>query len=251
MGVIMHGMDRSLILRSVIIVIMSVSVVFALDSHGRHQRRVDEGYRPDDPRLRHVLVDRPEEAYRVWRRNGYHGRIIVALGTRLNFVRAQKVPSMLQPPFPLQVPDLLQTSEGGLRSNNYLLVAMKAGVAREIVSVVPDRVLRGKISYAQGAAGVSTSGERIAVPYFGSPRTITALAHLRVPHEPVLLYVNASFFRDSDPRDVIERLCDAGISTDLVVLCRSLDDREVTAAEREKLRRFETLLGGRGGKVRF
>jgi hypothetical protein len=244
----MGSRGRSAYILSAVMAILFVTVIVALNHYGREKRILGKSYTFGDRPMKSVIVDRPEDAYRLWKKNGYRGRIVVALGTRLNFVQPDEAPVYQQSPFPVIVDDLIRMSEGALQSNNYLLIAVRAGVARMVVSVVPEAVLQEKIAYASSTEGASATAERIDVPYFGTPRMITALPFLRAPDEPVLLYINASFFRYYDPDDVLTRLRRTGISTDLVVLCRSLDDVDVTVAERERLRRFEQLLGGISGK---
>jgi len=243
----MTNKDRTSYFLSAAIIIVAAAVVPAIDVYGRKNRIQGPACILDDLRLNSMTIDRPEDAYRVWKQKGYRGRIVVALGRRLNFVQRDEALSGGAASFPVKVPDLVRTSEQGLRSNNYLLVAMQTGIARKVVSVVPNDVLQEKMATARSTEGASTSAGRIDAPYFGSPRAITALQFLRAPDEPVLLYINASFFRDHEPEDVLAQLGRIGIRTDLVVLCRSLDDDDVTESQRERLRRFGEMLGGGRG----
>lgn len=233
---------------SAVLIILSPVILLSVERYGRDSRSAGISYSLADPALDRATIDYPEEAYTLWKQRGFKGRVIISFSRRLNFVRLEA--DALIPPmsFPLQVFNLSNAAEGNLRPDNFLYIAMETGIARKIVHIVHESVLQEKIENARGSEGVTVGENRIQAPHVGSPRTIALMSSLRPFDEPVLVYVNASVFRDYDPEEFLRQLLKSGLYTDLMVLCRSYDDSEVTEKEREKLRIFEALLGGSGEK---
>ncbi len=225
-----------------ILVFFSVTVV-SLDRFGTNSRKAGHGCSLNDSQLVKLSVNYSDEAYKVWQQKGFKGRVVVALSRRLNFVN-NGMENLIPPmSFPLKVFNLSKAIEGRLKSDNFLFVAMETGIAREIISVVPEKIYPEKREAAKGIEGVSVKEGRIKVPNLGSPREITVMPFFKATKEPALLYISASFFSDYEPGELLGLLKKAGIKTDLVILCRSLDDNDVTDKDREKLRVFEMLLG--------
>lgn len=196
-----------------------------------------------------VAVERPEEAFRAWTRRGLRGRVVVTFSRRLNFLETGET-RLIPPtsPFPVPVANLARLAEKELSTDTFLFVAMKSGVARELIQVVPDSDMAAKRD-AAAAEGLVFRQGRLHLPVMGSPRSITSPAFFIPPREPVLLYVNASFFRDVAPDELLRLLVRTGTTTDCVVLASSPDDGEVSQGERERLLAFKRLLeGGYGGK---
>lgn len=187
-----------------------------------------------------VEVERADEAYSAWKERRLHGRVVVSISSRLYFVApVWRLPPRDPTGRPLD-PSL--ALEHALTPQNFLLTSLERGVAREIRHVVPDRVFAAKVSGSLGEEGVHLSGENLAAPHRGSPRSLTTLEGFRAPGEPALLFVSASWFGERDAGALWRQLASSGLSTDLVVLCASRDDPEITEAQREQLARFAGLL---------
>lgn len=240
--------DRVLYLLPAGILILFFITLISLDKHGRNSRTEGIGYPLNAPQIIKITVGYPEQAYNLWKEKGFKGRIVISLGRRLNFVEPVELSSVPAMTFPLKISNISKVVEDNLKAENFLLVSMETGLAREIIHIVPENLLFEKMEFAGKEEGVFISKEKIEAPFFGSPRTITTLSSLKSPVEPALLYVNASIFKEIEPEELLGQLVKTGLKTDLVVLCRSYDDKEVTDRERESLKVFDMLLGGLGGR---
>ena len=224
-----------------------ISVLIIAEKKGINSRRF---FRDEivGTRIVTLTVDKPTEAYDVWQMMKFRGRVIVSLGRRLNFVQiaaSDIIPSYADfPIMPFNLPDKM---EKAVTDRNFLFVSMKSGIARGIIHIVPEDVFSEKSAYSGRDSEVKVRSGAIDAPFLGSPRTITTLRNFRGLDEPALLYVNASFFRDREPAEVMEQLRRSGLTADYIVLCRSFDDDEVGETERRRLESFEMLLGGGSG----
>jgi hypothetical protein len=230
-------------LASAALLVAFAGAVVSVDAYGKSRRVAGPPHEVSRAPVPVRVVERADDAYREWRARGLHGRVVVALGTRLYFVDPG-------PDLPLRAPDgrpidPAEAMERALDARSFLRVAMERGIAREIRHVLPDRAYAEKASFAGGEEGVRVEERRISAPSFGSPRSLTTLDGLSADAEPVLLFVSASFFGERDAAETWRRLASAGLRTDLVVLCRSYDDPDVSAAQRDELAAFASLLGAR------
>jgi hypothetical protein len=200
-------------------------------------------HHPEKP----VMVNSPEDAYRRWRKAGLNGRVVISISRWLNFVdinSALIIP--VRNPKPLLVRNVAHEAEKQLSAKNFLKIAVLNGVAREVIHVVPETEYPDKVAAVREVEGATARGDAIFAPDHGTPRRITTLKGLKRAGEPVLLYLNASFFRYHTPEEVLEGLKRAEIAADDVVLCLSANDPDVTEAERDRLRRYADLAGGAG-----
>lgn len=227
-----------------------VLLLFSLDLYGRHSRVSGKGGAVGEQGVRIVHVDSPEECFSVWEKEGFKGRVVVSLSRRLNFEVLDEDQFLRRTSFPLNLVNLSAEAKKRLNSRNFLYISLKTGIAREIVHVVPESVFPEKADAAQGVEGVSVLGKVISAPHLGTPRLITSVHFSRSIEEPVLLYVNASIFGEQAPEAILRNLQQVGLKTDLVVLCRSSNDSEVTPMERGRIERFGELLGDADGMGR-
>lgn len=221
--------------------LLAATVVF-LAVWGRSARAIGPASTVGQGKTELVSVARPEEAFQVWQRLGYRGRVVVTFSRWLNFLETGEtrlIPATS--PFPLQVGNLSRMAERELAKENFLYIAMKSGIARELIQVVPESEMAVK-NAAAAAEGVAPRNGMLKLPVLGSPRTITSPRFFLPPREPALLYVNASFFRDVEPVELFRLLVRSRVATDCVVLALSTDDREVSSRERERLMAFKGLL---------
>lgn len=197
------------------------------------------------PAKRVVIINNPEDTYRRWQGDGQRGRVVIAASRWLNFVDINS--SLIIPirnPQPLRVTNLAKGAEAQLSAKNFLNIAVLNGVAREIIHVVPEAEYPDRLAAVRAVEGAIARADDILVPHFGTPRRISTFKGFKVPAEPVLLYLNASFFKYHQPEELLEKLKKTGLQIDETVLCLSSDDSEVTAEERARLRRFAELAGG-------
>lgn len=241
------GNRKANICCSIVIVIFFSCVLLFLAGYGKAGRVTGVPVSLDDRRIAKELVNRPEEAYGIWEKSGHKGRMVVSLSRRLNFIETHEETFIPHSPFPVKVFNLATSVEATLDDKNFLFVSLLKGIAREIIHIVPEQAFQEKLRFAE-KNGIAATNGKINVPFRGSPRWIAPLSELKPIREPVLLYVNASFFEEVEPAALFNHLRDIGLKTDLVVLCRSFDDDEVTPLEREKLDAFARMIGEAGGK---
>jgi hypothetical protein len=228
--------------------LLLAATLVGLAAWGKSSRSAGPAVTIGRGRVEVISVPRPEDAFLTWSRRGYRGRVVVTFSRRLNFLETGEtrlIPATSA--FPVQVGNLSRLAEKELAKENFLSIAMKSGIARELVQVVPESEMAGKIA-AAAAEGVTPRHGMLKLPVQGSPRTITTPVSFVTPKEPVLLYVNASFFRETELADLLRLLEGRGLATDCVVLATSDDDPEVTPVERERLKVFRGLLEAGHGR---
>lgn len=188
------------------------------------------------------MVANPENAYQRWHAHGEHGRIVVALSRWLNFVETdEKIPN--RNPVPLHVMNLAVDAAKQLSSQNFLYLAVRSGIAREIIHVVPESGYVERLANVKETEGAKAREHDILAPHIGTPRRITTLTNLSMKsREPVLLYINASFFSEYEPKELLFHLKRAGVRASDIVLCLSEHDDQVKKRERERLKEFAELL---------
>lgn len=232
---------RQALLSLVAVAAALAGAVAAVDTLGK-SRRIAGPAHPLRAGVPVITIDSAEEAFRLWKTRGLHGRIVVSLSSRLYFVEPEVELSALSAAAG-RIVDPAGVAERSLGPLNFLWMALERGVARELRHVLPDPVFAEKAASILGDPLVEAGHDAIRAPYLGSPRLLTTLGGLGAPPEPVLLFVSASFFADRSAADVARRLASLGLRTDLVVLCRSLDDPEVTPLEQARLEQLAALLG--------
>ena len=232
---------RQAILALVAVAAALAGAVAAVDFIGKSSRIAGPGH-PVRAGAPVVTVASAEEAFRLWKRRGLHGRIVVSLSSRLYFVEPEVELSSLFDEAG-RVVDPAEVAERSLGPMNFLWMALERGIARELRHVLPEPVFAEKAASILGDPLVEEGHDAIRAPYLGSPRLLTTLGGLGATSEPVLLFVSASFFANRSAPDVARRLESLGLRTDLVVLCRSLDDPEVTPLQRASLEQLAVLLG--------
>lgn len=228
-------------LLSLLIFILLGGALFLLDDYGKDARTPGQRFRMHEPRVNTMVFDDPVQVYAAWKSNGLRGRVLVSLSRRLNFVFPTEKAIMPSGLFPPEYFSFSQAVERNLGAENFLLVSLESGLARKIVHLVPERLYAERFAFRRDNGGAVHEQDRVALTFFGSPRIITTMRHFAPPREPVLLYVNASVFRDDEPEALLRWLLATDLEADQVALCRSFDDSEVTEGERKKLAAFGRL----------
>jgi hypothetical protein len=226
--------SRQLLFSIGIIALFSMGIIF-LDRFGKSSRIMDNGHFLGTRGIKTTSVNNPEEAYRLWKQNGFKGRTVVSLSEEVS----SAMPRVdIEAGHPLNVYNISNKFETKLDWKYFLSVSIETGIARKIIYVVPEPVFSGMFE----RAGIKArKAERIDIPLFGSPRTITPVSFFRPPDEPVLLLVCASIFKEHEPERLMAQLVESGMKTDFVVLCRACDSSVVADEEIERLGVFEKL----------
>lgn len=224
------------------IISLFTSTLVALDHFGKRGRVTGDSFLLGAGRILCVEVQQEGDVFKIWKERRCKGRVVVSLSRRLNFVSAADTElidesGIYAAPNPLVVFNLAPVFEKKITAKNFMFTSMKADIARKVIHVLPDADFQ---SINRG-----TSGKKVVLTdLLGSPRLITTLDAIRCDMEPVLLYISASFFKETDPLTVWRHLLRKGVRTDCIVLCYALNDDEVTENEREKLVAFAGLLSG-------
>lgn len=218
------------------ILISFLVIIVFLDQYGRSSRVTGRAYSINELGVKTVSVDYPEEAYNTWKQNGLRGRVVASF-SRSPAIEMPVITLMVG--FPLKVFNISETVEAKLMPENFLSAAIETGIARRLIFIVPEDVFKVELN----KEGVSKGNGKVDVPLFGSQRTITTMPFFKSLNEPLLLYIDASFFGRYEPEEFLRLLRNTGVETDLIVLCRAYNDDGVTDKEREKLRIFERLIG--------
>lgn len=237
---------RTLYIYSSGVILLFVMTFACLDRFGKRCRVFGYAGPLTDSHINRIVVDDPAEAFTYWQNKKFRGRMVISLSRRLHFfIDESRTPLM---PFPIKVFNLSQEAARVLNGNNFLYVASKTGLARETIHIVNDSQFAEKLRQVKEVEGAQVRRNGISAPLYGSPRLITTLTYLQPSNEPVLLHINASFFRECEPQALLQQLLKSGVTADAIVLSKSLHDGEVTAIERERLEAFARLLGIGNGK---
>lgn len=234
-------------LTSVLIVILVAASLFILSHTGVSSRLYGSAKGFSDGDVPYYILRTSAEVYPFWKSAGVRGRAVIHFGRFLHYVGVD-MPGVYEgrDRFPVKTADLLGEYEKKLEYRNFLRVAVKGNVARELYNVLPPEAFREKFRSVGGgsrAEGVWVAGDTVVTHDFGLRRTITG----RIPlvEEPVLINIDASYFSGADAPALLSELKRSGVRTDLLTLTLSEDNPDVSEAERERLREFARLLGGR------
>lgn len=230
------------LLCSLLILLFFASVIVGVSRYGMSSRKTGVSGSLDTQGAVTRIIDRPEEAYGVWKESGFKGRVAVCFSRRLNFIDQDERTLISSNSFPLNIHNLAPVIETSLNETNFLYVSMIKGITREIYHVVPENSFSERREFAI-KQGVTVTNGSIHIPYRGAPRWIVPLSQMKPIKEPVLLYVNASYFEEVTPEMLFDYLKRINLKTDLVILCRSTDDIEVAPLGRQKLEAFAKMMG--------
>lgn len=236
--------NRGAIVLAAAVVAASASVGFVAARVGRSAREAGRVERRGA--AAHAARD-AEELHALRRAFAGRGRVVVSVSEHLHFEEVSADEAWAgNDAFPLRVFDLSPLLEAQVGLRNHLRVALRAGIYREIVHVVPSESLPALKAVArQRRIDVISIGDRaITLHEWGSRRTITD----RLPEmgEPVVLELDASWFERGKPAALAAQLEGSDLAVDLVLLDFAADDPEVTAAGREALAAFGERFTRRG-----
>lgn len=226
---------------TVIIIISAIISLLLMALTGSKARQTSQSVAQQNRRI--VMVDSPDDVFRLWRKSNEQGRIVVSISRWLNFVEIEDI-TPKDNPVPLHVTNLALDAEKQLSPENFLTVAVRSGIAREIIHVVNESGFASRLEAVGQVEGAKARPHGILIPFIGTPRTITIPTYLKMAHsEPVLLYVNASIFSEYEPGELLMFIKRSGLHASQIILCSSKHDEQVSSKERESLNQFGNLLG--------
>jgi hypothetical protein len=219
-------------------------VTLALLDRAGARGRVMRPSPSESPPVAVRVVRTSQELLGLWQREGVRGRRLVHASRFLHFVPVED-DSWFEDldRFPIETFDLARRFEGSVDARNLLWVSLQTGTSRAVDHVLPPAVMDEKLAQVGRPIGVNGQGRRELVVYdHGSPRVISD----QFPSiaEPVLLSIDASYLESIDPATVLADLDRSGLDYDLLVLCRSEDNPDVTGASRLRLDKLAAVMSG-------
>jgi len=230
-----------------ILVLCAVSVV-ALNLGGISSRVRAKAFALAADRPRVHLLRTTGGLYALWQERHVHGRVVVHLGKYLHFTDSQLSSGMNGQFFP-QISAVARDHQDFRMSpasyRNFLWDAFQENIVRKIYNVIPPSDFAQRFGQENAAGSRQEIIEKFAASdiYDGAQRTFTAT--LPRITEPVLLNIDASYFGSADARELFDSLMRSGLRSDLVTVCLSEDNPDVTDLERGRLREFLALLSQR------
>jgi hypothetical protein len=228
------------------IVLLAILTLLGLNHVGSTSRRFEKVGAFGDSTIRPFVVDSGVDAYRIWKQQRLHGRMVLFLTGEWERVDPDKffmVPD--ERSYPLEFfTYATAVEESRLDRTTFLYAATVTGIARNLFVILPEVTFATMSDRARGSHNAHFTGHTLQLSYHGLPRTFATLAHLPHLPEAMLLYVGASFFRDQTPESVYSQLRQSGLITDCIILSTMRDDLRVTEADLSRLNTFAGLIGG-------
>lgn len=230
-----------------LLILIAAGVLSAIDNYGKNSRIYSGAVGGiGNHQVATYIVETSQEAYDVWKRLGVRGRTLLFIADRWRKLDVNELfpPIPMTRKYPLILNNIPETMEQrGVTSSNFLYIAALNGIARRVVAVLPKRGFDEMAEMARGAKNSKISSDTIYLTHQGFPRWFTTEEHLIQESEPVLLYIEASYFREEEPEKLFDKLVKSRITLDSLVLCTGSDDSSVTGRETEKMQRFAKLAG--------
>lgn len=235
-------------LTAVLIALFLVTTLFGLEKAGRSARSAATPHDLTDPSLPHKVLAGPGDVFAFWKQQGVRGNIVVHVGRDLHFTPVEKPDSEKgAPAYPIVVPAAALEYESALNAQNFLWLAMRSNMARQVISVLPHDSFREKVSLVQeavqkGYLGILAMDDTTIVAHeLGSRRVITD-GYLPPIDEPVVLNVDASIFSFYEPAALYALLEKAGLRIMLMTCSLSEGNAAVKDQARTRLKEFAQLV---------
>ena len=237
---------RAYALGAAALLLFAVAATASLELYGRSCRTflgIPGPLRP--PAVTGAIVERPEDAYRLWKDKGAHGRIVAVLAGRWDRVLIDSFkPYLTSAAFPKAFFDPFTWWEKELNGANFLFLAAQKGIAREIVCILPEQEYRRLFDSAD-ESGPVPAGPVTLKTYEGYRRAFAADPRAIPLAEPVLLYIGASFLEAQTSGAARAMMENSGWTTDFAVFCAEGGDKCTSAEARERLAELAAAMGAR------
>ncbi|MEI6207994.1 MAG: hypothetical protein WCP20_14525 [Desulfuromonadales bacterium] len=233
------------IVTSLTIVFLAIGSLVGIDHVGKSNRVTGRAGNIQAQEIVRKMVDDPRDAYRFWREAGYQGRTVVYIADRWeSFDPGELIPAQMFRAYPLQLYNTARLLEDEhLNGVTLLYVASMNKIIRRIVAVMPGAEVDRLAAAARKTKDYRVSDRGVFVTRQGFPRWYMTGANFSGVNEPVLLYVGASYFKNSEPEELNRQLSAAGLQTDCVILCNERGKDTVSSKETARLARFAQLIG--------
>lgn len=178
---------------------------------------------------------------------GTHGALVVQAGAKDSYSAISlegAVPTRTGQSghvFPPPAIDAAAAYRSAIASDNYMWVATRLGLVRNAIQLVPPAQFDQLLAAVAAARTPLTkvTSDSVTLQYAGDIHTV----YRRLPRlgTDAVLFVNASYFLDSTPEQLVSQLHDAGVRPRLLVASYDEDDPQVTQAARQRLLDFVNL----------
>jgi hypothetical protein len=194
----------------------------------------------------HSVVD-ARAAYQRWREKGVYGRRLVVFTGRWATVPmghpGQPIPSDFPTLAAKDSPENIKSAS--LVNNNTVFAAVTlSGLARDLIIVIPRGLLNQRTEITRGSPGRIARPGYLSLPFLGYQRIFIAcdLPPEQTPRiaEPVLIFVEPSFFKNGACGDVENWLAVRGLKSDLALV--AFDDPAANDNQRAFAHRLATRI---------
>jgi hypothetical protein len=199
----------------------------------------------NEPPITIEVVETSAELHDALLASGMRGRVLLALSSFLHFVPVGGVIPQGLVRFPVPAFNLVEAFGSEVNHTNVLWVVLQAGVAREVVHVLPrEDYQRRRGELNAGPVGVVLAPDAIITHELGSRRTLRVAPPPLA--EPVLLIIDASYLDLVGVGEALELLRGSGLRTDLMVANLARDNPDVSDLGRKRLHSLADALAGGG-----
>lgn len=193
---------------------------------------------------------REGDIYWHWKELGIRGRVVIYFNRYLNFLARHESEFLnLRAGFPVKTIDMMRAIEAIISDENFLWVAVEAGIARKVYHVIPEKTLPERMEVAREfnvfnvkkGEPYKINGNVIEGHYRQTPRYVLTIKDLKGLDEEVVIAFHPSYFEfDETPEEVYNTLKQRGIRADSISFSipEGYDNREAL----EKLLRLRWLI---------
>jgi hypothetical protein len=169
----------------------------------------------------------------LWEEKQVTGRIIVHLGKFLHYVAPKETDGSIKSRLQSVAMKARSYSHSEVENyKSYLWFAFHENIGREIYNVMPRADYVNLFDFKE----TEIFQDKVIDYDFESPRVITSA--LPSIQEPVLLNIDASFFGLADAGTLLTSLMKSGLKPDIITICLSEDNPDVTETERKQVTSF-------------
>ncbi len=194
-----------------------------------------------------VVVRTQKDAYHVLKSLQVRGAIAISLSKYFNLL--YWVPENLakSTPFPVEVFDVRTEYERGLDSHNWLFIASRTGLVRQVWTVLSPEELQRLSRDLDADYGLRSGADGYRGFHYDLPRRVTTMERLPRPDGPHVVVVDASYFQGGvEPAETARQLLARLADKPFLIVVSSLDEAELTWQMRRNLALFITAWQERG-----
>jgi len=227
-------------LGNVLIIAAAVMLLVFINAMARRSRTAPEALSAGQQGTAIRHVDTQEDVYPLLRGMGVRGMRLVHLNRRFNLLEYALPPETTRSrPFPIEPFDIRQVMEAGLNSDNWLFIATRTGMIRQVTWVLPDPVYENVAPLFARDVRYSLEDGLVRGYSYDLYRVVSRLERLPRNAEPLIVTVDAAFFGPGVlPNKVLDVLQDRLPHIAILVAVDSADEPDVTEEMRQALREF-------------